>query len=102
MKKHETFNRLMKLCRAETVFIASVTDSIKIKPTEEGWRQIVNHVDEENDKSRQAEKQEYCTFMRELHISGLRTEDPMQVYINTYNQAIIELAGNTNNQHEGE
>lgn len=25
-------------------------DTVKIKPTEEGWRQIVNHVDEENDK----------------------------------------------------
>jgi len=33
MKKHEEFNRLMKLCRVETVFIASVTDSIKIKYT---------------------------------------------------------------------
>lgn len=33
MTKHEEFNRLMKLCRVETVFIASVTDSIKIKYT---------------------------------------------------------------------
>ena len=33
MKKHEEFNRLMKLCRSDTVFIASVTDSIKIKYT---------------------------------------------------------------------
>lgn len=33
MTKHEEFNRLMKLCKVETVFIASVTDSIKIKYT---------------------------------------------------------------------
>ena len=51
--------------------------------------------------ARQAGKQAYCTFMRELHISGLRTEDPMQVHIDTYDQSIIELAGNTNNQHKG-
>ena len=31
MTKHEEFNRFMKLCRVKTVFIASVTDSIKIK-----------------------------------------------------------------------
>ena len=33
MTKHEEFNRLMKLCRVETVFIASVTDTIKLKYT---------------------------------------------------------------------
>jgi hypothetical protein len=33
MTKHEHFNQLMKLCRVETVFIASVTDSVKIKYT---------------------------------------------------------------------
>jgi len=33
MKKHEEFNQLMKLCRVETVFIASVTDSIELTYT---------------------------------------------------------------------
>ena len=51
--------------------------------------------------ARQAGNQAYYTFMRELHTSGLRTEDPLQVHIDTYNQAIIELAGNTNNQLKG-
>jgi len=33
MTKHEEFNQLMKLCRVETVFIASVTDRIKLTYT---------------------------------------------------------------------
>ena len=124
-------------------------DTVKIKPTEEGWRQIVKYVDEANDKLKMHPKVRHRMAVpvpdAEGYISGQfwalmqyfdwnsvlaagdilfhdmqippkharRAEHiarqaakharwSMEVHVQVYNEAIIEIAGNTNNQHKGE